>query len=287
MDVISLNDGLTELHVVPALGGAIASWTRLSDQHAFFRQLPTELSELTARQLGAFALIPWSNRIAGGGVDTPEGWFTLPANTNDSPFAMHGATWQQAWQVVQQNAQSVELTITLQHPVAIQVRQIITLDKGCLQLAFTVTHIDEKPFWHGFGWHPFFIRTPQTQFKAALKGVWLNDEQQLSKACITIPEDWNFTHLRLLPDQKIDNAFTGWSGQCVIQQPDLGYQLTMTCQDAHYLIVYCPEQLPFFCVEPVSHPINAHHLAGKPGLVLLHKNQQLNWSVSVQYQSMP
>lgn len=286
MALFKLNDGMTELSVAPALGGAIAGWRRLQDNVEFFRALPPKATALTARQLAAFPLIPWSNRIAEGGVDTPEGWFDLPANTDSSLFAMHGSVWQHPWEVVEQDNHHLKLSVVLKSPVALKAVQLIRLYEGKLTLQFEVTHLDDKPFWHGYGWHPFFIRTPFTQLKTSLHQMWLSDEQQLSTQLIDLPDELNFSQLKSLPSEKVDNAFTKWSGHCLIQQPDLDYQLQLYSEDMTYLILYCPQHQPFFCAEPVSHPVNAHHMSGKPGLSLLKKNQQLHWAVSVTYQCL-
>ncbi|MCG2573713.1 aldose 1-epimerase [Acinetobacter sp. ME22] len=286
LNLIRLEDKYTELAIAPELGGAIVSWQRRHDGLNFLRPLPVDTSALTARQLGAFALIPWSNRIDQGGISTPAGWFPLPANTANSPFAMHGSTWQEVWQVIESSKQHVILECYSQQPVELRARQRIQLENGKLQLQFEVEHLDSRPFWHGYGWHPFFIRTAATQVLSPCKTLWQSDAQGLSVQQIQIPETWDFSKLTPLPNEQIDHAFSGWSGQSIIHQPDHDYQLCLSCPDVDHLIFYCPTQQPFFCLEPVSHPINAHHFPDHLGLSLLQQHQQLSWQVSVQYQSL-
>ena len=286
INLIWLEDQYTQLSIAPKLGGAIASWQCQSDGHNLLRPLPVDTTALTARQLGAFALIPWSNRIAHGGIDTPTGWFPLPANTANSPFAMHGSTWQEMWQVIEHSPHHAILECHSQQPVALRVRQQIQLKNGKLQLQFEVEHLDARPFWHGYGWHPFFIRTAATQVFSPCKQLWQSDVQGLSVQQSQIPETWDFSELKPLPNEQIDHAFSGWSGQSLIDQPDLGYRLQLSCPDVDHLIVYCPKQQPFFCLEPVSHPINAHHFPERSGLTLLQQHQQLHWQVAVQYQTL-
>jgi aldose 1-epimerase len=50
----------------------------------------------------------------------------------------------------------------------------------------------------------------------------------------------------------------------------------------------CPVGLGFFCIEPVSHPVNAHHLPGRPGLRLLEQGQSQSAELgfSLRYRSI-
>ena len=69
--------------------------------------------------------------------------------------------------------------------------------------------------------------------------------------------------------QPIDNAFTGWSGTARIEWPDAGWALNLHQADIPTdacLLVFRPESGPSFCVEPVTHPVDAIHLPGQPGL---------------------
>ena len=86
-----------------------------------------------------------------------------------------------------------------------------------------------------------------------------------------------------LGNHLVDNGFTGWPGHCRILQPDLGYQLDCSASGCDAFLLFCPEAQPFFCFEPVTHPVNAHHLEGRPGLTLLSPGQSLEitWRMAV------
>ncbi|NNG63428.1 aldose 1-epimerase, partial [Pseudomonas fragi] len=75
-------------------------------------------------------------------------------------------------------------------------------------------------------------------------------------------------------------------GHGLISQPDLGYELECRATGAPYCLVYCPVGEDFFCFEPVSHPVNAHHLPGRPGLHLLHKGQSAGLALSLGYRPL-
>jgi aldose 1-epimerase len=54
----------------------------------------------------------------------------------------------------------------------------------------------------------------------------------------------------------------------------------LTAPGLSTLIVYSPSaEAPFLCLEPVSHPVDAHNLPGQPGLVRLEPGEGLSASM--------
>jgi aldose 1-epimerase len=43
-----------------------------------------------------------------------------------------------------------------------------------------------------------------------------------------------------------------------------------------YSLMYRPPGLSYFCLEPITHPIDAFHMEGGPGLVVLSHGQSLS-----------
>jgi aldose 1-epimerase len=236
--------------------------------------------------MACFPLAPWSNRIANGGFDTPAGWLALAPNNPGDPLPIHGSAWQQAWQVVEHAASSLLLQLDSQVPFAYRAQQRIGLDNGRLSVELEVTHLAEAPCWIGLGLHPFFPRTAASELQISAHNVWLSDEGSLPTELTAVPAPWNFRELAALPDSLVDNGFTGWDGTALIRQADLGYQLEMRATGSEYFLLFCPVGKPFFCVEPVSHPVNAHHLPGKPGLKLLEQGQTCALGFSLHYKPL-
>ncbi|KTC18535.1 aldose epimerase [Pseudomonas marginalis ICMP 9505] len=281
---VELNDQLTHLTLAPAVGGSIVNWTvrasgqpllRHSDEQAVNTGLPGKL--------GCYPLAPWSNRIAHGGFDNPDGWLALAPNSLTDPLPIHGSAWQQPWQVVSQTADEVVLHVLCDAPFAYRAEQRFRLRNGELSISVQVTHLAEKAAWHGVGLHPYFPRRPGTRLHAKAAQVWLSDASKLPTGLAPVPDEWNFTPLKTLPEGLVDNAFCEWDGRCVIEQPELGYTLECQATGADYFLLYCPPGLAFFCVEPVSHPVNAHHLPGKPGLKLLEHGQSTHLNFNLKY----
>ncbi|HSC82443.1 MAG TPA: aldose 1-epimerase [Pseudomonas sp.] len=277
-----LEDPLTRLTLLPELGGSLVNWSLRSNGLPLLRHADQlALDAGTPRRLGCFPLIPWSNRIGAGGFANPAGWLDLPRNSDD-PLPIHGSAWQQPWQVLEHSTRHALLRLDSSQPFAYRAEQRIELDNGCLSLRLTVTHLAEQPAWHGLGLHPYFPRTANTQLQATADSVWLCDAQQLSSERVERPAAWRFEQLARLPEERVDNAFTGWDGRCRILQPDLGYALDCSASHCDYFLLFTPPGQGFFCFEPVSHPVNAHHLPGQPGLRLLQRGQslQLGWSMA-------
>ncbi|UQY33222.1 aldose 1-epimerase [Pseudomonas fulva] len=285
-DTLHLHDGITQLTLLPAVGGAIANWTVVATGQPLLRPADEQaLKAGTPRQLGCYPLAPWSNRITEGGFDNPEGWLALAANADNSPLPIHGSAWQQAWQVIEHSDRSALLRLDSQMPFAYTAEQRIELDEGRLHIHLRVTHGAEAPMWHGLGLHPYFPRTPHTRLQARAEQVWHCDANSLPTELSALPPHWDFSQEQQLPPLHTDNAFIGWNGQARILQPDAGYSLEIGSDQGIYLL-FCPAGKPFFCFEPVSHPVNAHHLPGKPGLVLLHPNQSHSLTLSLHYRPL-
>ncbi|KAB0520670.1 aldose 1-epimerase [Pseudomonas extremorientalis] len=282
--LIELEDNLTHLTLAPAVGASIVNWRvrasgqpllRHSDQQALDTGLPGKL--------GCYPLAPWSNRIAQGGFDNPDGWLALAPNSLTDPLPIHGSAWQQAWQVVSQSADEVVLELLCDTPFAYRAEQRFCLRDGELSITLRVTHLADNPAWHGLGLHPYLPRTPQTRLQAKASQVWMSDASKLPMGLAPVPAAWDFQTLKTLPEGLVDNGFCQWDGHCLIEQPELGYTLECQATGADYFLLYCPPGLGFFCIEPVSHPVNAHHLAGRPGLKLLEHNQLVQLNFKLKY----
>jgi aldose 1-epimerase len=287
MNLLELEDDLTRLTLAPDIGASIVNWVvrsngqallRHSDSHALHTGLPGKL--------GCFPLVPWSNRIGEGGFDCPDGWQPLTPNSLTDPLPIHGSAWQQPWQVVSQTQNEVVLQLDSTKPFAYRARQRFHLSEGKLSIELSVTHLAERAAWHGLGLHPYLPRTANTRLQAPARNVWFCDATKLPTHRGELPAEWNFQQARHLPGTLVDNGFCEWDGHCLIQQADLGYELQCQATGSDYYLLYCPVGLEFFCIEPVSHPVNAHHLPGRPGLRLLEQGQSAELGFTLQYRAL-
>ncbi|VVP80953.1 putative protein YphB [Pseudomonas fluorescens] len=287
MKLIELEDEYTRLTLAPELGASIVNWSVRSTGQPLLRHTdaPALHSGLPGK-LGCFPLAPWSNRIAEGGFDCPDGWLALTPNSPGDPLPIHGTAWQQAWQVVSHRHDEVVLQLDSTTPFAYRARQRLHLSQGRLGIELQVTHLAARPAWHGLGLHPYFPRLASTRLQAHAEQVWLCEASRLPTGLASVPAPWDFRQLQALPETLVDNGFCQWNGHCLIRQPDLGYELECQASGSDYYLLYCPPGLDFFCLEPVSHPVNAHHLPGRPGLRLLEQGQSTELGFSLRYRAL-
>lgn len=286
-NMLQLQDKYTCLTLAPTIGGSIANWVISETGQPLLR--PSDEQDLqagTPRRLCCYPLAPWSNRITAGGFDNPQGWLALEANAENSPLPIHGSAWQQPWQVIEHSDHEALLRLDSQVPFAYCAEQRIRLQEGRLVIQLQVTHLADRPMWHGLGLHPYFPRLANTRLQARAQRVWECTPDSLPTTLAEIPPHWDFSQAAALPQRHTDNAFVGWGGQARILQPDAGYSLEISAEGSELYLLFCPEGKPFFCFEPVSHPVNAHHMPGKPGLVLLHQGEHHSLTFSLQYRPL-
>lgn len=131
------------------------------------------------------------------------------------------------------------------------------------------------------------MRTPLSFVQAEVQGVWLSGADPLpTQHSSVVPADWDVRQGIGTRGSFLDNAFTGWSGAGRIVWPERALELTMCVPEIQarglrdgYCLLYRPQEGAGFCFEPITHPIDAFHLPGQPGLVLLAPQQSLRLHV--------
>ena len=273
-DLRLANDWLA-LTILPQFGGGLARFDWLAGDVALPLMRPYDYDGVNAprtNELACFGLLPWSNRLAGGfsfeGVDYP-----IAPNRVGDQYPIHGEGWLLPWQVAEQSA--TELLLTLDHkagsPFQYEARMRYALDDARFTLTLELRNTGAATLPYGLGVHPFFPRSAGVTLRAPMRELWLSGADKLPAQAVSVPPAWDFAQPRTLPSGGLDHVFEGWSGRADIAWPETGLSLTMEA-DTGYAIIYIPEGRDFFCVEPVDHLINAHNAPGGPerhGLTLL------------------
>ena len=293
---LRLRDGIAEAVLCPDLGGGVASYDLVGrgGRRALFRRAGPAPADALA--LACAPLVPWSNRISGGGFEADGGFVTLAANWPGEPCPLHGNGMQARWQVAGHDARAAELTLDSDGPGAFRYAATLRywLRDGALGMRLAVRHRGAAPLPYGLGFHPWFPRTAATTLQARADAVWLEDARHLPTRRVPLAERpaWDFAAGRALPPGWINNGFVGWDGRATIGWPGRGLALAVEAAaegadgaaPLAVFLVYSPgAQADFFCFEPVSHPVDAHHLAGRPGLFRLAPGQ----SAAVQCRFLP
>ncbi|WP_076997991.1 aldose 1-epimerase [Variovorax sp. KK3] len=297
--IVWLQRGAQRLGLVPSLGGSVAAWRldRAGTPLDLWR--PWDGSTDLYRT-ASFPMVPWSNRISGGGFEAQGAFHPMRPNRAGEPYPIHGDGWLQPWRLERDTDTEDAATMTLEsrhfdgNPYAYRATQHFRLVDDGLEQTLEVQHLGPAPLPYGIGVHPWFLRTAGTRIVAPVQGVWLcGDDPLPTRHTNEIPQDWNLSHGAPAFGSFVDNAYTGWGGQARIEWPEHGVQLTLAMPDfdadggaaAHYCLMYRPHDGPAFCFEPITQPIDAFHLAGRPGLRMLDSagvlRMRLRWHVDI------
>lgn len=285
-----LSDRRSRVRFLPELGGAVADMTARMADGSERPVLRPYAEGAGVFGVGMNLLVPFSNRISGGGFtfdagDGPRA-YRLDANLEGEPYPIHGDGFQKPWRITGQADDS--LTLTLEDggfgPFNYHAEVVYRLVDGHLLASLRVVNTGPAlPF--GGGFHPWFPRSESTQLQFHATSVWLECERHLPTEEVPLDRcpDFDFRHLRRLPIGLINNAFIDWNGHARIAQKDLGMSvLIMARRSLGTAIVYSPgQEADFFCFEPVSHPVDAHNAPGKPGLVPLATGDAIVFDVQI------
>jgi aldose 1-epimerase len=263
--MLTLQAGEASLVLAPEFGGAIVGWTRGAT--AIMRHASAEgVLRGDVRELAAFPLVPYSNRIAQARFRFDDRDYAVARNFGDHPHSIHGIGWQRAWQVKAVAADAATLALTHAGdadgwPFGFHAEQHFTLREDALHIALSIEnrHPNRAPV--GLGIHPYFPRAGTPELRFAAQGVWRNTPDQLPVERVAVPAEWEHRGGRTVGSVVLDNCFTGWDGNARMTWPDRSLTMTASAVFDH-VVVYTPAGQDFFCVEPVSHMTDAINRGG-------------------------
>ena len=276
----------------------VAAWERSTPQGALALWRPWGgMADLYTT--ASFPLVPWSNRIGSGGFSHQGVSHPMRPNRAGEPYPIHGDGWLQPWAIAQPRPDTMELTLESRYfdgnPYHYRALQRFVLREDGMDQLLEVTHLGPDSLPYGLGQHPAFPSTPQAALQAGVQGVWLSGADPMPTQHTTdFPPGWDpRTRLALQGDSLIDNAFTGWDGAARIDWPEHGLRLSLqvpavqaTGRSDGFCLLYRPPQGAHFCFEPVTHPIDAFHVDGHPGLQVLQTGQSLRLAVQWRFESL-
>jgi aldose 1-epimerase len=284
------------LGLVPSLGGGVAAWQleRADGPLALWRPWAGSTDRYT---LASFPLVPWSNRISAGGFEHDGVTYPLAPNRVGEPYPIHGDGWLQPWQLRQAAPNTVEMSLESQafdgNPYVYHALQRFVLLDGGMDQTLTVTHQGAQPLPYGLGQHPFFLRSATARLTTQVKGVWLSGADPMPTEHTTdFPAGWDPRSGMEVSGGMVDNVYTGWSGHARIVWPEHRLSLTLQVPEIQsrgandgYCLLYRPPFGQAFCFEPITHPIDAFHATGQPGLQVLRHGESL--TLHVQWRFRP
>ena len=258
-ETVELGDGRWKLVVAPAQGGGLLACERDG--------VPVLLpAERPAGGLGGkrcyFPLIPFSNRIEQGRFAFGGAAVALGPTVPGSAHALHGHGWQAAWQVIERSRTRCELAFD--HAAApgwpwpYRGRQTIALVGGALRITLGIENLGAAPMPCGLGFHPFLpAEGARLAFEAAQ--VFDGRAETFPRKRVAVPAALDFRGGPRVSERRgMDHCFDGWTGRAAVSHEAGGPAwLLEGCADTRFLIVYVPDGGDYFCVEPVTHAVNA------------------------------
>lgn len=249
-----LHAGALRLALRPDLGGCIAGlWHR---ETPILRSTEPD-ALVSSRASGCYPLVPYSNRLAYRKFRWKGHDYSTQPNFDDSPHSLHGVGWKRPWEIVSSSV--LEVVLKLVHPgdadwpFPFEATQYFTLTPHSMHVEMVITNTAEIAQPVGLGWHPYFTKRARSRLHIELEGRWDSDAAELPVRKVAQPGiDSDVSHL------DFDNCFDGWSGPARIRDEKFSLQLSSSL---NHLVVFTPQEKPYFCVEPVSHVSNAIHMA--------------------------
>lgn len=274
--------------LVPGVGAAIAALEAVTPTGRVPILRPS--AEMAARpfEFASTILAPFSNRISGGGFWFDNAFHAVPVIGDDQTLPIHGDALHRPWGVI--DAQRSSVTMELQDgktgPFKYSAKMTFQVSGASFRQHLRMTNTGKRmPF--GGGFHPFFPRHADTTLQFQAGGVWLADGNRIptSHAAIADCPLWDFSAAGPLPEDLLDNGFSGWIGPAEIRQPSLGIAIAVSgSSNLQTAIVFAPHpSKPFFCFEPVSHPVDAVNLAGSHGMQVLDFGESLEMWMEISW----
>lgn len=281
--LLELRDSRARLVLAPQKGAAIARFDALVGGAPVPLLRPGDGTGASGCQV----LVPWSNRISGGGFEFDGRFHAVEANVAGEAFPIHGDGFQREWRIAGHSATEAELVLDAGGigPYRYTARVVYALHDGALDATLSVENRAGIRLPYGLGFHPWFPRSAATTLEAKAARVWLEDKRHLPTGVAPVADypAWNFSRASLLPRSWVNNAFDGWDRRARIIWPKDRITISLTASRAlDVFILYSPSQdADFFCFEPVSHSVDAHHGEGLTPLehgATLSANMRLDWS---------
>jgi aldose 1-epimerase len=286
MTAVVLRDDAWNVRVQPRFGGSLAACE--------FRGQPIlapvrEPNPWPGIELCYYPLVPFANRIGSSRFSFDGREIRLEPNLAGYPHAIHGQGWQAEWQLV--DAAPTACAIAFEHtasgrwPWDYNATQTFEIAESSLKIRLALQNGSATRMPAGLGFHPFFARPDSALLTASAAGLWSGDAAQFPRLMSGVPPALDFAHCRPIRDARgLDRCYSGWRRRAQIEWPDAPYRVSIVADEplAH-LMLYVPVDRNFFCVEPVSHVVDAVNFARDDphGMIELEPGQELSVSMTL------
>lgn len=252
------------LELAPAVGGSVVSLS-YRGQDVLRRATGADLAAGRVLGMAAFPLVPFAGRIEHGRFEFRGRTVHLPPGLPGEAHAIHGQGWQRPWAVTAQSADTA--TLVFEHPGddwpwRYRATQAFQVQPGRMRLDLVLENLGDEPMPAGLGWHPYFVRPPGTELRAAVSALWRRRPAGLPGPPEALAGANDLRAWRPVDDLDLDDVFTAAGTGTEIRWPHARARLRG--RPAPFLVIYTPPAEPWFCAEPVSHVPNGANLPDRP-----------------------
>ncbi|KKC41456.1 hypothetical protein WH87_00440 [Devosia epidermidihirudinis] len=265
-ELLVLDDGIARVEIHPSMGGSVGRYDYVSHGAVIpVFDVSPNAGRTDAFALGCQVMIPFANRISGGGFWHDGQFHPLAPNNPSDQYPNHGNGFQSAWVVEEHTPGSATLALKSEGPGPFRydAQLTYTLRAGALSMRLIVTNRADISLPYGVGFHPWFTRTPRATLTFSADGCWTEHRDHLPDSFLPLdgPAAFDFRQTSALPERWINMAFTGWDQAARLDWPEHALGVTLTaCTPLSTLMVYSPSnESSAVCIEPVSHSVDAHN----------------------------
>ncbi len=255
---LTLRNADLQCDLKPELGGCIAGlWLGGTP---VLRSTPAHDLH-SVRQAGSYPLVPFSNRVSQAtlqwqGTDHP-----LVKNWAPDPHAIHGVGWERPWAVLEASDSfallSYEHKADASWPFDFDSSQAFKLEAHALELSLSITNQSAAAVPVGLGWHPFFVKRPDSCVYFDATGRWeMGDDKLPTHLATSTGLDTTCATL------DVDHCFEGWAGTVLLQDSLLTVRVRSSLRR---LVVYSTPTSDSVAIEPVSHVNDAVNRMAQTG----------------------
>lgn len=253
--VIALTAGNLALELSPCIGGSISSfqWIAGGDRRPILRKSHTPLEKVL--DACCFPLVPYVNRIRGGGFTFRGRAVRLQPNMAGDPSPLHGQGWLNPWTIERRDDRTAALSFRHEPgewPWPYRALQEFVLDESGLSVGLSCRNTGSEPMPCGLGLHPYFPCGSETRIDTVVMQVWTVDEHVLPVGEVPATGRYDLAD-RLVCGQDLDNGFGGWGGEARMSDPGWPYGVRLSSPDAPFFQLYSPREGGIFVAEPVTH----------------------------------
>jgi aldose 1-epimerase len=249
---VFLTHGDCALELRPEIGGSVARFTwRGRDVLR-----PASADATHPFDMACFPLVPFANRIAGGAFTFEGKRVQLPHTDGRLPHALHGDGWLVPWQVTSSSEDRAALRFehrAAEWPWRYAAEQSFKLAEDALIISLAATNLAADAMPVSAGFHPYFPRTQDTRFRAAVGGVWLVNASLIPSLHVPQQDLYDISDAMVGTAPFVDNCYTGFTGAAWIEMPEHDLAVALNASEhLRFLHVYLPTEESYFCAEPVS-----------------------------------